>query len=144
MTRAEIQKWFPPTPGMVMTHFGGLEYAVPTVNWLQTKFWDYFSKRLWDSNVSKWKVRWECRDFARAYACMAQECWANTVGVDSPADALAVGEIWFRQYPNELTKPGHAVCPAITDRGLVFIEPQNNTLCEMSSEQLASRYFLRF
>lgn len=141
MTRAELQAFFPP-PARCVLNTGALEYAVPTLRWLQGPFWNFFLQRHFDTNTNKWKRRWQCRDFARAYATAAQECWANTY-TDAPMDGLAVGEIWFVL---DLAKPleGHAVCPAITDHGLVFIEPQNNTLWRISKEQFESRYFLRF
>lgn len=144
MTRQEIAAFFPAAGVLGNPHFGGMNYAVPTLAWLQGPFWDFFKGRYWATNSDRWKFRWECRDFARAYACAAQECWANTnPQLESGSDALSVGEIWFT--PDAL-KPldGHAICPAITDQGLVFIEPQNNTLWLATSEQVASRYFLRF
>jgi len=74
----------------------------------------------------------------------ALECWANT-HADTPDrdDGLAVGEMW---YSPDRANPmnGHAICPAITDKGLVFLEPQNGKLCDISADQLASLYFLRF
>lgn len=139
MTRGEIQAFFPGQP----VHFGGLDFEVPTLAWLTGPFWSAFKARLWNENLDKWRVRWECRDFARAYACMAHECWALTTGVDSPSDALAVGEIWFLPDPNTPAQ-GHAICPAITDKGLIFIEPQTGLTYPVGSAQRASAFFLRF
>lgn len=141
MTRAELHAFF---PGSADIHFGGIDYAVPTLAWLQGPLWDFFKARYWSTNSDKWKLRWECRDFARAYACAAQECWGNTMGDSAPgSDALAVGEIWFTPDVS-LPLNGHAVCPVITENGLQFIEPQTGQLYPMTPEQSASKYFLRF
>lgn len=142
MTRAELTAFFPGfgTP----THFGASNYAVPTLAWLQGPFWEFFKKRYWSTNSDKWKFRWQCRDFARAYACAAQECWgeSNPAGAEN-SDALAVGEIWFLPDPFNPAN-GHAVCPAITDMGRVFIEPQTGVLSPLTEQQIATRYFLRW
>ncbi|MDE2104596.1 MAG: hypothetical protein KGL39_45595 [Patescibacteria group bacterium] len=143
MTRAEIAAFFPQKEG-VQLNFGASSYAVPTLAWLQGDFWNYFYRQLWDESLQKWTVRWECRDFARAYACMAQLCWAKTQGAAATDDGLAVGEFWF--IP-DATKPteGHAICAVFTENGLQFIDPQVGTsLWQMSHEQFSSSYFLRF
>lgn len=140
MTRSELLA-FAPSLFSCPTHCGALTYAVPTTKWLRGPFWDFFHGRLWNANLDKWAVRWECRDFARAYAAMALECWALTQG-GTGDDGLAVGEMWF--IPAGKTNVGHAVCPAITDDGLIFIDPQTNQLWPYSPEEFSSRYFLRF
>lgn len=141
MTRDEIAAWFPAN-WTCLTNFGALTYAVPTLAWIQGPCYAAFRNRYWAENLSRWTVRWECRDFARAFACFAQECWATTQAA-SLEDGVAVGEIWFRPDPNDLTK-GHAICPIFTENGLQYLEPQTGKLWPMSPEQLASRYFLRF
>lgn len=141
MTQGEIQAFF---PGPQAINFGGALYAVPALDWLLGPFWEFFRARYWATNSDKWKFRWECRDFARAYACAAQECWgaSNPAGAED-SDALAVGEIWFIPDAGH-PEIGHAVCAAITEAGLVFIEPQTGRPYPMTPGQLASRYFLRF
>jgi hypothetical protein len=140
MTRLEIQSFFPAAGVLGNPNFGGLNYAVPTLAWLQGPFWDFFKGRYWATNSDKWKFRWECRDFARAYACAAQEAWGDTPGGDPDVDALAVGEIWFSPSP----AIGHAICPVITENGLQFIDPQTGAIYPVTPEQFESRYFLRF
>ncbi len=137
MTQSEISAFFPGRS----PYFGALNYAVPTRAWLQGPFWDFFKARFWSEDLDKWKFRWECRDFARAYACAAQECWASTAG-GPDSDALAVGEIWF--IPDASKADGHAICPVFTEHGLEFIEPQTGQLCPITPEQLSSSYFRRF
>lgn len=140
MTRAEIKAFF---PLLVFPNFGGLNYAVPTLAWLLGPCRDAFRARLFDAGLMSWKVRWECRDFARAFACFAQEANALTPGGPAGCDALAVGEIWFKP-DGSAAGLGHAICPCITDHGLVFIEPQTGAVRPMSPAEIQSTYFLRF
>lgn len=142
MTRSELQAFFPPL-FIAPLNMGAASYAVPTLAWLQGPLWEFFRGRYWAENLDKWATRWECRDFASAYRVAAIECWASSLGVQSSDDGLAVGEIWFKPDSMKPTQ-AHAICPAITDQGLVFIEPQNNTVWPMSPEQFASRFYLRF
>ena len=138
MTRDELAAFLPDTPRCV-THLGAASYAVPTADWIVMHCWPAFHARYWSEDLDKWVLRWECRDFARAFACFAQECWALTVG-GTEDDGIAVGEIWYPPTP----ATGHAINPCITDQGLIFIEPQTGQQCYPTSEQVASRYFLRW
>ena len=143
MTRAEIQAFFSSFPVQgTDIHFGASNYAVPTLDWLQGACYSAFKARLWSENDDAWKVRFQCRDFARAFASFCVECWGTSTAA-SDCDGLAVGEIWF--IPDQ-SQPaaGHAICPAITDKGLVFIEPQTGAVYPMTQAQIDSRYFLRF
>lgn len=142
MTRGELIAFAPSINGC-SANFGALTYAVPTLNWLQGPCWEFFRARLWSENLDKWQVRWECRDFARAFACCALECWAKTVG-GTDDDGLAVGEIWFLPDRRAQAMAGHAVCPAITDGGLIWLDPQNGQLWPFTPSEFASRYYLRW
>lgn len=141
MTRPELLEFYPAKMG-TLTLMGAGSYAVPTLAWLQGPFWDFFRAELWDRDLSNWKVRWTCRDFARRYASLAQECWAATAG-GTTDDGVAVGELWFTPH-NSPPGIGHAICPAVTDQGRVYIDPQSNLKCTLSPEEYESRYFLRF
>lgn len=136
MTRAEIQAFFPAQS----IHFGCADYEVPTLEWVQQKAWPAFRDWLFSMGCDKWQERFECRDFARMFAAFCVVCWAQTRMVSSTSDGVSVGEIWFN--PEPLT--GHAICPVICDKGLVFIEPQTGQEYPMSAEQIATAYFLRF
>ena len=135
-------------------YIGGANYARPTLAWLQGDFYDAFKADLWDENLDTWAKRWECRDFARLYACEAQKANAKTTAVPPDEDALAVGEFWFipdaKRYgtaPGQLTGDpgeGHAIAICITDKGLAFVDPQNNIVWPMTTAELISCWFVRF
>ena len=134
---------------------GGSNYAAPTLAWLQGTFYDFFRARLWSDSLQAWVVKWECRDFARAYACYAQECNALTPATPGGADILTVGEVWFipdadrygvnaGQLAGTPSGGGHAINLALVETGWVFIDPQVNLLWQMTEAELKSIYFLRF
>ena len=141
MTQTEILAFFPPNGEQFK--FGAGEYAVPTLNWLTTTYWDFFKGRLWNDNLGTWATRWECRDFASLYRILAVECWALTRDQSVTSDGLAVGEMWFIPNP-AVPGAGHAQNPVITDQGLVIIEPQTGLPCPATLVRLQSRYMLRF
>jgi hypothetical protein len=122
-------------------YIGGANYAKPTLAWLQGDFYAAFRAGLWNHDLDAWAVRWECRDFTRAYACEAQKANALTLKTPTGEDAVGVGEIWFR--PGGLTV-GHAINAAFPEQGLTFIDPQNNNVWQMSTVELASIYYVRF
>lgn len=138
MTRSEIAAFFPLGTRI---NYGGTAYAVPTLAWLTGPFWGFFKSRLWSDALDAWEVRWECRDFARAYACYAQECNALSPGQPPAEDALAVGEFWY--HPTGSAQD-HAINACITDRGLVFVDPQNGLTVNPTTNELNSCAFCRF
>ena len=138
MTPLQLRLLFPSAP----TFIGGADYALPTLAWLQGPFWDYFKGELWDDNLDKWQVRWECRDFARAFATFAQVCNALTPVALAGTDALAIGEFWYHIGGDPAT--GHAINVCMTDQGQVFIEPQNGQQVHLTDVEISSCFFVRF
>jgi hypothetical protein len=55
MTRYEINAFF---PGFLPIYFGGLNYAVPMLTWLQGPFWEFFRARYGTSDLNIWRFRW--------------------------------------------------------------------------------------
>ncbi|HEY1791566.1 MAG TPA: hypothetical protein VGG34_01495 [Opitutaceae bacterium] len=130
-----------------LARFGGLIYAKPEWAWIVGPFRELVRARLWSDGLDTWLVKWECRDFARAFACYAQECNALTPGAPKGSDALAVGEFWFIPDASRGLAPagtGHAINICITEKGVQFIDPQNFTEWIPSLDELASCLFLRF
>jgi hypothetical protein len=123
-------------------HFGAANFALPATAWLTGSFWQYFRAQLWNADVDKWQVKWECRDFARAYATLAQLCNARTSSSPADTDALAVGEFWYN--PGGDRTKGHAINACFTERGLTFIEPQTGNPVQLCPVEIQSCYFCRF
>ena len=155
MTSSALLANLPSVINPAKVFVGGSNYAAPTLAWLQGTFYDFFKGRLWNDDLQAWAVKWECRDFARAYACYAQECNALTPATPGGADILAVGEVWFipdadryGALPGQLAGTpngaGHAINIALVETGWTFIDPQANIVWQMTEAELRSIYFLRF
>jgi hypothetical protein len=91
---------------------------------------------MFNDHTQTWKTRWSCREFARAFASLAQELWSQSPD-QNPDDILLIGEIWFvpdasryGPFPNYFAPPaptplgGHAICPCLTEQGHAFCDPQ--------------------
>lgn len=142
MTRLELSDYLPPYLADV-AKFGGMVYASPTRAWVEGPFYDYLKKLLWNFGEDTWAVKWQCRDFARAYATFAQLANAQTPDSPKGIDALSIGEIWFHPDHNA---PGddHAINIIVADRACFFIDPQTGLEWAMSTAEIASVSFLRF
>lgn len=120
-----------------------LTYAVPTRAWLFSVFYPWFWQMRTALSLQAYARRNDCDNFARAVASAAQDCQALTPdaapGAPSDADALAVGEFWYRRTAGDL----HAICFAVVEAGLVFFEPQNGNELTLTREEIASCTFAR-
>lgn len=110
--------------------------ALPLLN-------DTFRSVLFDvSRLSKWDARYDCNHFAALYIAVAQAKFAAAAWhSNTPAQTLALAEVWYR--PDRSTT-GHAIVAAVTDRGLVYIEPQTGHTIVLSNTEDLSRYFTRW
>ncbi len=131
------------TPAEIQTHFSRAvifaddEYARPSLAWLQGKFWDAFQRDRWD-RVGSYSRKNDCDNWARAYAQLAQDCHAATVG--NNAAALAVGEFFYAREDGVR----HAIVCAFVESGLVFIEPQNGRVLTLTPSERQLCFFVRF
>ena len=145
MTRVELLTFLPATlleSFVPPCYMGARSYAEPTTKWLTGPCYAAFKARYFDAYLAKWQYRWECRDFAAAFRLFAVECWATSTELTTldNDDGISVGEMWYKPTPDT----AHAICPIITNEGLLYLEPQNGQLCTLTSEQYSSRFFLRF
>jgi hypothetical protein len=121
-------------------------YAIVSSGWLPG-FYERFRADLFAKDVTGWEGRFDCNKFAAAFCAGAQvEFYRDNFQSRTPAQALAVGEVWYQ--PERRARPGdasgHAIVAAITERGVVFIEPQTGQEVRMTPGELASIYFKRF
>lgn len=118
------------------------DYALPTRAWLSGPFWTWFQQMRWNLGLTKWERTNDCDNFARAYAQAAADCYALTPWPDgSPRpESIAVGELFY------IRKDGaaHAICVAVTESDLTFVEPQTGQFLTLDPEELASCFFVRF
>ena len=124
-------------PGFV----GDGPYAVVKADALPA-YYDSFRKRLFDDGVVKWDARFDCNHFASYYVALAQtQYYLRNWGSTTPAQTLALAEVWFR--PGGGLK-GHAIVAAWTDAGLVFVEPQSGARLNLSDAERASVFLCKW
>lgn len=105
-------------------------------------YYDTFRSALFADGVVKWDERYDCNHFAGYYVAKAQTGFylANFHG-RTPAQTLALGTYWYRRGGSG---SGHAIVAAITERGLVFIEPQNGQEVSLTPAEQASAFLKVF
>ncbi len=114
-------------------------YSIVHTEWLRS-YYRAFRRDLFSKDIVGWEGRFDCNKFAAAYASGAQmRFFREQFHSRNQAQAAAVGEAWYRGPVGP-----HAVNIAITENGLVFIDPQTGKFLTLSPEELASIYYVRF
>ena len=122
-------------------------YAVPTKRWLLDVYGPFYRKWTFDHDLLNWRDVWDCDDFAALYRILASACHAKTnEGLfKERKQGLAVGEFSYRRIDlKNNTSVNHALNVALTDEGLVFIEPQTMMEATLSEDDIRSCWFMRF
>ena len=92
-----------------------------------------------------WEPDATCTLFAATGVSVAGQKFAGQAFSDKISEtlcALAFGEVWF--HPDSDPTSGHAINFALTEKGVLHIDPQApNALRPMSANEIAGRYFLR-
>lgn len=108
------------------------KYALPQKKWLA----DFAPKWRALKNTKKWCDKYDCDDFSMAFKLACQE--AHWESGQTDCDGLAVGILHY--CPD--TGGGHAINWAITDEGVVYIEPQTGEFICLSESELRTRFFV--
>lgn len=80
-----------------------------------------------------------CDNFASLFYAFAQICHAKS---NRPEQGIAVGELFYF-IGGDKTK-GHAINVAVTDKGIVAIEPQTGRIQELTKAEKEGAWFIRF
>lgn len=105
--------------------------------------YDNFRDVLSRQGLVKWDERYDCNHFAALYVALAQTqfavaAWHST----TPAQTLALAEVWF--VPGGAGAKGHAIVAAVTERGLLFIEPQTGAEIQLNERERRSIYLCKW
>ena len=120
-------------------HTGDASYAEVNSVWLKS-YYDSFRSSLFREGVVKWDGRFDCNHFASFYVALAQIKFFNeNFHGGTRAQTLAVGECWYHSE-----RGPHAIVMVVADTGVTYIEPQNGQQLNLSTEQIASRYLVKF
>lgn len=121
---------------------GDTAYAVVRSDALPS-FYQNFRDVLNKQGLVKWDSRYDCNHFASLYISLAQASY--TVAAwhsETKAQTMALAEVWY--LPNGPPGGGHAIVAAVTDRGLVFIEPQTGQEIRLTLAQRQSAYLVKW
>lgn len=97
--------------------------------------YESFRSDLFKKGVVKWDERFDCNHFAAYYVALAQiRFFEASFHSSTPAKTLALAPYWVRSSPNT----AHALVVALTDRGIVYIEPQTGKEVALTAYQKAN------
>jgi len=118
---------------------GGTHYATVSAAAL-TAFYADFRSELFRQGVTKWDPRFDCNHFATYYVALAQtRFYLASFHSSTPAQTLALGVMWYQS-----ARGAHAIVMAITDRGLLFIEPQTGDEITLTPAERQSAFLTFF
>ena len=118
-------------------YFGDSAYAVVSYASIP-EVYAAFRKEIFDKGVVKWDERFDCNHFAGYFVSLAQvRYYLDNWGSGTKAQTLAMGVVWYRPAGG---KGGHAVVEAVTDKGVVDIEPQTGQIFTMTETERQSVY----
>jgi hypothetical protein len=131
-----------PTPGQAPAVFvGDGPYAVIKAEAL-AGYYENFRAQLFSEGVVKWDERFDCNHFASYYIAKAQtQYYLANFHSSTPAQTLALAEIWYRPGGG---RQGHAIVAALTDQGLLFIEPQTGARLVLSPVERVSVFLAKW
>lgn len=120
---------------------GDVSYSEVNSAWLAS-YYESFRASLFREGIVKWDARFDCNHFADCYAALAQlKFFTESFHARNAAQTLAVGVVWYRR---DVDGGGHAINCALTEKGMVYIEPQTGAEVALSPTEIASRFLVRF
>lgn len=116
-----------------------VDYALPKASWLTGTFYDFYNGWRFDHNLNEWANKNDCDNFASLFYAFSQICHAKS---NREEQGIAVGELFY--FIGGDKNRGHAINIAMTDKGLIAIEPQNGRIQELTKAEKESAWFIRF
>lgn len=116
-----------------------VDFAKPMLNWLTGTFYDFYKSWRSDYGFDTWSNKLDCDNFSSMFYCFAQLCHSKS---DRSEQGIAVGEMFYLIDGDK--NRGHAINIAITDAGVVTIEPQTGKVLKLTDIEKKSCWFIRF
>jgi hypothetical protein len=114
-------------------------YAIPSKEWVLGKFSRYYKNKVFGWGLWRWKPSFDCDNFARVFASLAQVSHARSSG--SGAEGLTIGEFFYDRQGYG----GHAINIIFsTPTSFFFLEPQTCKEIQLSQQERLSCFFCRF
>lgn len=100
-----------------------------------------YHQELFNVGVVNWNERFNCTDFTDFFLGYAgAETMVQTFHSAEPAAKPAIFALWY--HPNTEIE-GHSIIVIITEKGLIYIDPQGDTPTHLTKQELLSVYHLR-
>jgi hypothetical protein len=118
-------------------YVGDESYAEVNSAWLPA-YYSRFRTELSRLGIMRGTERFDCNRFAEMNTGMAQIMFFREVfhsGI--AAQALAVGPFWY--WP-EGSQSIHAIVQIVTERGVIFLDPQTGVILELTPAEIASAF----
>lgn len=117
-----------------------IDYALPKASWLTSTFYDFYKGWRVDHNLNEWTNQNDCDNFASLFYAFSQICHAKS---SRSEQGIAVGEFFYGVGGDRVGK-GHAINVAVTDKGIINIEPQTGATMPLNKAEKDSAWFIRF
>lgn len=102
-------------------------------------FYEAFRADLFARGVTKWDQRFDCNHFASYFVSLAQvQFYRDNFHGRTQAQTLALGVYWYHQAGTG----SHAIVVALTERGLIFIEPQTGVELSLTEPERESAFMV--
>lgn len=138
ITREAIQSDFPHR----LIYFADASYAAVDGDWLIGELYPAFHRFLSRNGVWKWDEQYDCDNFTRMF-CAFSEIAHYKAGREVEDEGIAVGEFWYGKGGDY--RKGHAIVIFYQEEGKPrFLEPQTGREIQLTDEERASCYFVRF
>ena len=124
------------------------DYFCPTIDIVKNEIFPKYWQWLKSLKLTKWVHKWDCDNFADAFKLFA--CGYYNGFIESEANGISVGVINYiaNSKAEDGLKGGHAINIVYIDNGknddgsdnfyLLFIEPQNGTIYNLTAEEFDS------
>jgi len=100
--------------------------------------WNKYKQELFNKGVANWDNSFDCNRFTLYFQAFSQiEYFKTSNGSNS---SVAIGEVFYLKDGIS----GHAINCALTDSGLIFIEPQTGQVLNLTKKELDSIFFVKF
>ncbi len=129
-TKEEIRQRLP------AAHLGDEAYAEVNSAW-PAGWYETFRHELFALGVMRLDERFDCNRFADAYTSLAQVAFYRaSFSRSTRANALALGPVWYQRERGG----AHAVVQALTERGLIYIDPQSGREVQLTASERRSAF----
>jgi hypothetical protein len=121
-------------------------YFLPTLDTVTKEIFPKYWQWLASLKLTKWVHRWDCDNFAEAFKMFS--CGYYQQQIESNAEGIGIGIVHYKaiRRAENNTSGGHAINVIFinnnNDLDIIFIEPQNGKILNLTEEEKNSIWLL--